>query len=279
VIAAALLASAFSVAFVSGCFISLSGLSGGEPGEDRSVEATSDGGSEGGSKDGTKGGKEAGDAAHEADSSAGDVCVPLEFDAGSPTACKDPNDAMCSPQPTTTFTAVYVPPRPTVSVCTAAQISTYTSTCVGNNPDAGACETFTSDSSNASCLSCLVSPNNTSAAEWGPILASTGYVELNVGGCVALRDPCQMPCARGLEAQLQCEAFSCASVCPITDMESDELYAQCIENALECSCRPQETIYEDCQTELVGSPAAECFPLDNFSASAAVLAKVFCGGG
>jgi hypothetical protein len=257
-----------------GCAVNLSGLSGGD-----------DGGTDGtSSRDGTTDGKGPpkdgggdGSTDHDAkmgDSSGGEACVPIPADGGASPACPADGSASCAPQPASGYMPGYVPPRPTLSVCTAAQISTFTGNCF-NDGDAGTCATFEDDAKNATCISCLISPGLTSEKEWGPILTVTGLSELNIGGCVALLDPCQTACAAAIEEQTECQTYACGGCLPM----GDTIFDDCVDEAVTCLCKGVSKAYESCQTELVGSPAAKCFPISSFVQGATTLAQIFCGGG
>jgi hypothetical protein len=158
--------------------------------------------------------------------------------------------------------------------CTAAQITGFADDCLG--ADAAACNTFQNDSTNAACLSCIASPFSTSQKEFGALLQGNGYLLLDVGGCIALVDPCQMPCAVAWEAKQQCELASCGTACPITDNASAMAYLTCTEMADECSCLPEQTAVQDCVTALAGTSVVQCFPIGDFAANATNLATIFC---
>ena len=100
---------------------------------------------------------------------------------------------------------------------------------------------------------------------------------IDVGGCIALVDPCQMPCAAAWEAKQECELASCTSVCPVTNNATGMAYLACTEAADTCSCLPEQLAVQDCSAALAGTSVAECFPFGgNFTTSAITLATIFC---
>jgi hypothetical protein len=202
-------------------------------------------------------------------------CVPLVFDGGSALSCAGSDASTCSPQNLGNYKPVWVPPRAPLSACTSSQISTYVTDCIADE-DAGACSSFEGDTTN---FDCMLSPLSSSETEYGPLLNAGGAIELNLGGCVALKDPCQTPCAVALEAELQCLEATCGVVCPLTDMAAETAYDDCLDKAATCSCLPETKVADDCQTELVGTPAAVCFPVMDFVMGAETLGMIFCGGG
>jgi hypothetical protein len=273
VVGAAFVALGVAGAGAFGCAVNLSGLTGGAA--DGSTDATKDGGGD----HSNRGGDGAEDRATRdsgGDGGPREACVVIETDGGATAACP-PTDASCAPQSTAAFTPVFVPPRAPLSVCTSEQITTYTQNCFEGG-DASTCGQFQSDSTNAPCIQCMVSADDTSETEWGPILQGAGYLFLNIGGCVALKEPCQTKCAASFEAYVQCQTYSCASVCPVTDEMSAEAFAECAVQTEKCSCLPEQRAYEACQAELVGTSAAVCFPVDSFVMAATTLAGIFCGG-
>jgi hypothetical protein len=223
------------------------------------------------------------DATAEHETSSADACKgpPLTFEGGLPLACNNPDGAACAPQPGSGFVPKFVPPRPALSVCSAAQIATYTENCFSGG-DTSVCAAFQDDPDNADCQECMISAPSTSDMVWGPILQIGGLIQLNYGGCVALLDPCQQPCAEALEAVIECEQFACNSACaPPDDLDAATAYELCAKTSQGCSCAPQQTVADGCETQLVGSPAAECFPpsSERFSSTASSFIRLFCAGG
>jgi hypothetical protein len=268
----------------SGCIVSVDGLTGGP--SDASADMASDTTF---SADGPV------DSSHEGslDSSLSDgrrpidsgstadvACLPVVFDAGSAIACPPADGASCFAQALPGFQPMWVPPRPTISPCTSTQISTFVADCLGTGM--ASCSTFQMDPTNASCLNCLNTPLSTPSAPqsvYGPLLQGMNFALLNIGGCIALTDPCQLACAEVWEAKTQCEVAACGSVCPVTDATSGAAYEACISEADGCSCLPQASEAEACEQALLIGPAAECFPNMSFVASAQILGMLFCGGG
>ena len=271
---AGVLAAGVACVGAFGCAVDLSGLSGGG-GDGSTHDAT---------KDSRVDRSMSGDAGMDAtpdrdagrDGDSGKSCSAIETDGGATAPCP-PTDASCAPQSTAGYTPVFVPPRAPLSVCTSDQITTYMQNCFEGG-DASTCSQFQGNSANASCIQCMISSDDTSDPEWSAVLQGAGYVFLNIGGCVALKDPCQMPCAHSLESLVQCQIYSCGSVCPISDYASAEAFQACAVQTEKCTCLPEARAYAECQSELVGTPAAVCFPVENFVTAATTLAGFFCGG-
>ena len=91
-----------------------------------------------------------------------------------------------------------------------AQINGFLMACTGATGSQTACNAFTGDATNMTCLGCLVPM----AANTGALLVDTSGSPwgLNAPGCVALADPSNGPaCAMALAPLFQCEHAACSS--------------------------------------------------------------------
>jgi hypothetical protein len=265
---------------VCGCIVSTAGLTGAGPdsGPHDPTDGSSDGGGDSGGADtagdapammesgpSTDGGTEAG-------------CVPPPLDGGPRLTCPQTDagadgSAACSAASLPSFQPQWIPPNPPQNVCTATQISTLI-TCLSTS--SAMCTTFTSDQTNHACISCMVSPLN--AASYGPILLGNGISILNVGGCIALKEPCLLECAKASLAGQQCHTAACTS-CPLTSQTDEQAYLNCTTASDMCSCAPEHAENETCSAALLGTPAASCVPSGGFTAGAQSVGMFFCGGG
>ncbi len=204
-----------------------------------------------------------------------DGCVPILVDAGEGPACPA-SDASCAPKPASGFTATFVPPVPRSSSCTKTQINTFTGNCfTPTDAGQGACSAFEMDSANDTCLQCLLGSSSTSGSTFGPVLSTPeGVSELDIGGCIALLDPCQMGCASAVEAQTQCIEYACGGCATM----GQTIFESCISTAQTCTCLPQTNALNNCRAKLEGTAAATCFPLTSFLQGANELSQVFCNG-
>jgi hypothetical protein len=163
----------------------------------------------------------------------------------------------------------WVAPHAPLAVCSAAEIDGYLTACL---KEASAlpihCQQFVAN--HAACASCLVPASEDRGA--GALLERQGRVDLNVGGCIAirLRDSRLEGCGAREQAARDCAAVACRAE-PNGAVTSD------------CPTRARQTVCSAAQ--LLTCPelgvAASC-ALDrgtdeDFDASYHRLATVFCG--
>jgi hypothetical protein len=159
------------------------------------------------------------------------VRVPVMPANGGP-ACPM-GDSGCYPQDVTAFGPNWVPPLGhNLGLCTTAQIADYWGQCLGSTQSAS-CPNWPTE--NAGCYACLVTPS--SASHWGALVAygtTMPALSPNIGGCIALAEPCNLACASDVEAAQQCENAACnpsSGVCSVTDANSYASYMACINQA------------------------------------------------
>jgi hypothetical protein len=138
-----------------------------------------------------------------------------------------------------------------------------------------ACEAFVQDAGDTACISCVVSAEN--ATSYGPVVQFGGGVfVLNVGGCVALADPCLTPCGEVYEAWTRCHEVACAS-CPLDNGLG--AFEACTNIADTCSCAPLAAQVNTCLSAILDSPASKCLATtsNSFSSAGEFATSFFCG--
>ncbi len=101
----------------------------------------------------------------------------------------------------------YMTVKQTLNACSSTQISGFVSACTGSGGSQSACSAFQMNSANMACMACLIgNPQNTGAL----LLSGMQVVDINVPGCIALKDPTNGPaCAQALTPDLFCDDFAC----------------------------------------------------------------------
>jgi hypothetical protein len=201
-------------------------------------------------------------------------------DAGSDAGggvCAPPQPGQCGPGDVSTFVPTWHPPSGLrQGLCTMSQISDYYTFCLDPNATASACQNF--QLANASCTACL--STDESAATYGPLVGkSIGIVSINVAGCIALLEPCNLECAQASMAHDQCNEASCGPNCPVFDSTSLQTYTSCGITSDQCGCA-WEAAREICTQSIQGSkhPAAVCVTgATTFQQYFETVAPIFCG--
>jgi hypothetical protein len=103
--------------------------------------------------------------------------------------------------------------------------------CLGTNGSLLACDTFVNDSANAGCVGCIDTPNT--ASSYGALIDYSGIVYINIGGCVDLVEPCNLPCAKAFEAVSECTATACD---PVLYCTTGPAYSACEQAAQTGTC-------------------------------------------
>jgi hypothetical protein len=186
-------------------------------------------------------------------------CVPVTVAAlpahGGP-AC--PIDgSTCYPGDVTKFSPEWVPPlngTPRANACTNAEIANFWASCLGPGDTVSACNSF--QSADSTCFHCLVTQST--APEYGPIIYYGGAFPLeviNVAGCIALAEPCNLPCAEAALAYLACNLDACNPGAGPCNGASNAEVLSCIPEAETCGCVGY-SIPDNCYMGLVDDPAA-----------------------
>lgn len=152
--------------------------------------------------------------------------------------------------------------------CTSQQISDYFTNCLDTNATSMTCSTWTM--SNMSCGACIGSKKSDS--KWGPVLAATGYVSLNIAGCADIQG--FMSCATAYEALDGCLVAACDSVCPVTDQTSFQQWQQCRTTASTGGCASYNTAEQSACAADGG--LAQCFGFQTFQSGYDTITPMFC---
>jgi hypothetical protein len=185
----------------------------------------------------------------------------------------------CYPHSVTSLSPTWVPPLGShTGACTAKQISAYFDACLGPNASNATCGTFTNAPSNAACVSCIDTPDT--ATSFGALIDNGVVVYVNLGGCVALVEPCNLACAQAFQAVAQCTTTACAPNLYCTNANS---YSACEQAAQGGSCACDGFVAAGaCMNSIAaaGHPAyTTCFgsqPSD-FQATYTAVATFICG--
>ena len=249
----------------------------GSIGEADCVGASCDGGGDAPAV-GDGGGADAGDGAN---SEACGPSVPVgDAAALDVTACPTVADGSCAPQPVDAAALRWVPPRRQPTACTPAQIDQFYDACMGPQATDATCATFKSLPATSACYSCIVSfPKD---ATYGPLLTTPfsggqAYVTFNTAGCMAVRDPCNLPCARAALTLGECLAASCLPSCG--DLAA---FRACVGQSGACGeCAAYSEVSYACGETLIeaGSPAAVCMTSQDVLGQLRALAGAMCSGG
>ncbi len=185
------------------------------------------------------------------------------------------NDAAGACQPASAAAFAPVKITPVVNpICTDAQIAGMVSQCFDPSlPDKTACTAWKAIPENANCLGSCPVASDIAASSWGPLVKITtpGTIEFwNFGGCVATMDPspAAQACGDALDAQLECEAYACATNCPIPTTQTadagaiisaEEAFINCTYAADSGPCASWVKAVTDCVAALPAtSPARFC---------------------
>jgi hypothetical protein len=292
-------ARAFAAAFVAACAatsacVSLAGLTGGVSGDDAGkkpdanvliplpdaapdhangrVDASKDGGHDGGAE----GGKARDAGAPEA------ACHPFMLDAGQPSACTPVEAGTCAPASLPDATFPWRPAQRELGACTPALIAGFIASCISDTSNEAACKAYFADEKGVVCGDCIDSDLGDSM--YGAAIQSGGVVQLNIGGCIALVDPCNQACAEANEAALLCGAASCGPSCGLEDSVTNaqlQAFEDCATASGSCACAPERAFMTACNAALKKNvKTAPCFPGNlAFEDALTKLASLFCYNG
>jgi hypothetical protein len=212
-------------------------------------------------------------------------CHPLAFEAGVASQCPAAEAGACAPRSANDAgipTPAWRPPHVVLNACTPAQSATFFEDCFGATASGAACAAFVATQAGQDCASCMVS--DISAAEYGPLINVGGFVVVNTGGCIALADPCDEPCAAANVALDLCESQACSASCltpPLSQADIDA-FDGCANLADTCLCAAEHQQASACNAVLSAQPStARCFVADpsNLTPTVMQVAPLFCGTG
>jgi len=203
------------------------------------------------------------------------ACDPVDPSTAAPVdaACTTPDASSCKPAPVPGFTPRWVPPRTPRATCSAAQIKAFYDGCYSPNATPGTCDAF--GATNIPCYACLTS--TWTDGQYGPLVVAAPTYYLNTAGCIALLDPCNLPCAKVLLGETACAIASCAG-CTTPD---GTIVDACHHDSLGCTCGDLHAQAGNCADTLLanGSPAAGCLAAVTFEVALERIGAIFCGGG
>ena len=195
--------------------------------------------------------------------STGPVCGSLPPDAAPPPPiCPTPADVSSFTPP------AFTPPVVHKGACTSQQIQDLYTACFSGSSTQ--CSTFTQ--ANQTCASCVM----TTPQSPGPLVAvSTGIIELNIAGCVAIvtGDSSSTSCAARIQANQDCEGAACNAQCPVSDSQSFQDYQKCIQTAEAGGCSK----YAQAECALDAGASAQCTGFVAFQTGYDYMAPLFCG--
>jgi hypothetical protein len=163
-------------------------------------------------------------------------------------------------------------------VCTAQQLNDFYTQCLSGAGAGAGCNAWISAAANTACYACLDTPNT--APAYGALIDYSGIVYANVGGCVSVVEPCNLPCAKAFEAISQCTGTACNPATYCTDQTTYDTCSQAAENGT-CACDGFQKS-ADCMggVATVGHPAyAACFgsQTTDFQTVYTAVATLLCG--
>jgi len=251
----------------SASYVTATGPPGGDAAVDGSVDAVEEGP--------TTSGPEGGDAA-----SCSRVTVMALPSHGGP-ACPTDGSA-CYPANMSSFAPTWVPPlagTPHKGVCSASAISDVLEACLSSSSTQSGCSSW--EAANQACTACLFT--DVTASSYGAMIVSGTESLANLPACIALAEPCNMPCALAVQADRLCSLEACnpsEGACA----SSETAYDACFSIAdVNCGCTAFGTAANQCLSELEGAPAAHpsvdlCAINDSdFNSRFTAVAAFLCG--
>jgi hypothetical protein len=199
-------------------------------------------------------------------------CVPVTVATppahGGPACPMD--GSTCYPGDVTRFSPEWVSPltgTPHANACTSAQIADFYASCLGPGDTLSACDAF--QSADATCFRCLATEST--APEYGPLIYYNGAFPLgvlNVAGCIALAEPCNLPCAEATLAYVTCDLGACNPGSGPCNGATNSAVLSCVAQAeTACGCLGY-VIPDNCYMSLIADPAAHpAVSLCNLSAA------------
>jgi hypothetical protein len=194
-----------------------------------------------------------------------------------------PPGTACTPADESGFVPKWHPPAPRQAACTQAQIDAFHACLKTSSPNDPACAPFQGTNetpANKACAACIQTPD--SAANYGPLIAHAGSVELNIAGCLAeaTSDPNGTGCAGKYQASTQCLSSACLPNCPIADTASFTAEQSCESAAAAGTCTPFADAAK-CTNALseAGGAAAQCLGGQTFDDAFNAIVPIFCLGG
>jgi hypothetical protein len=230
------------------------------------------------------------DAADAIDDAGSCTEVPATVPPHGGPAC--PSDAStCYPADVTGFTPVWVPPlagTPHAKLCTQTQISDALKDCIDGTTETNqACQAWLNQAAvNATCYGCLVT--EWTAGRYGAAIQVGGILAPNVAACIALSEPCNLPCAKATQATMLCGFNACNPVsgpCAATDTATYQANQACSRQAdSTCGCAAFSKASIACIDALQADPSnhpavglCDALEMTDFDTSFTAIATLMCG--
>jgi hypothetical protein len=158
-------------------------------------------------------------------------------------------------------------------------IQVYYDDCFGPTGSRAACDAFGQISpANAACMACIVTAGT--AAAYGPLVLTDGFVQTNVAGCLELEAPLDLACAQAQQALSDCELAACSANCPVVDQASLVVYEKCAEQADATGCQAYYAaaacLRAQADAGVDGGPESVCLA-PSFEAFYQAVVPLFCG--
>jgi hypothetical protein len=145
----------------------------------------------------------------------------------------------CLPGDVPTFVpAEYHPAERNLGACSAEALDALYDACFGSRATVHLCNVQLAQY--PTCASCLETPPD--AGSDGPLIVDvSGWIRLNVAGCIELSDPSNpsaLSCAEAVQELAGCEFASCAANCPVTPNNGSSIaaYDTCAQQADVSGC-------------------------------------------
>jgi hypothetical protein len=145
--------------------------------------------------------------------------VPIPTSGGA--ACPSETGA-CYPHDLSSWSPSWNPPfGAKQGACTDQQITDYYDACRGPNWTQALCTAFGANVQNAACIACMETP--VYAAHYGVVVLEMQTNWLNIAGCIALAEPCNLACAQAINGIAQCLTAACEPSCTSAELQQCEL--------------------------------------------------------
>jgi hypothetical protein len=210
------------------------------------------------------------------------ICLPIMVTPTANTACAPAEAGVCAPRSAPDGGFPWHPPRQALGVCKPGWPALVVDSCLAPGWTQAACDGFRYDAGGEGCLDCAF--GFADSPTYGPLVAAQDFLSANTSGCVLLLEPCNLECAKVLQADFFCGFNACASSClPDAGLPDAALaaYETCSEQASYCTCAGEVGAAASCNETLMTDPVVQgCLGNPNgFWALAPSLINVFCGTG
>lgn len=157
------------------------------------------------------------------------------------------------------------PSAPTLS-CTSTQLDEYANACFGSSTTQPVCDAWIA--ANGTCYACMVTDIN--AATSGPFVTVAGWLQANIGGCIALVSGDSSATSCGAKQQIadDCNLVACAA-CDINT------FGDCSSVAATSVCSPYAGAL--CKTPDAGAVYDACLSETTITEYVATMGALFCG--